>query len=215
MKETKKWSEKKLNDFRKKWQAVTVPVNVELENKQIAIDLTRANKIIMQAEKIALRDCTCRKTLQNCNHPINVCILFNQRAEDFVNIEQAKWIIPDQAKRIVFETHQKGLVHLAMHLSNKKDEFPLEICSCCSCCCQAFQALQLLNSKGLVEPSEYVARFDQETCNECGICVDRCHFGARILDPDKNIVYKSDLCFGCGLCITSCPENSIELIPRQ
>ncbi len=71
-----------------------------------------------------------------------------------------------------------------------------------------------MNMKGLVKLSEYIANFDLETCNRCGICVDRCHFGARIVDSNKDIVFRQDLCFGCGLCVSTCPVNSIELITR-
>ncbi|MFX1453689.1 MAG: ATP-binding protein [Promethearchaeota archaeon] len=214
MKETKKWSEEKLLDFKTKWKAVTIPVNIEIENRQVALDLTKTHQILMQADKIALRDCICRVTLQNCNLPHNTCILLNKRAENFVNEGTARWITQEQAKMIVSETHKKGLVHLAMHQSNITDQLPSEICSCCSCCCQALQGLKLMNMKGLVKPSEFIAGFDQETCNQCGICVERCHFGAKIFDSDKNIIFKQDLCFGCGLCVSTCPVNAIKLIKR-
>jgi len=214
MKKNKQWSETKLLDFKRKWKAFTIPVNIQIENRQVALDLTKTNQILTQAEKIALTDCICRETLQNCDLPRTTCILLNKRAENFVNNGQAKWITQEQAKSIVTETHKQGLVHLAMHQWNKTDQFPSEICSCCPCCCQALQGLQLMNMKELVKPSEFVATIDLETCNQCGICVDRCHFGARILDSNKNIVFEQDLCFGCGLCVTTCPVSSIELIYR-
>jgi heterodisulfide reductase subunit A-like polyferredoxin len=216
MKENKLWSETELFDFKKRWKAVTIPVNVQIENRQIALDLTRTNRIIEQAEKIALGDCVCRVTLGNCNMPQNTCIFLNKRAETFVENgeRRAKFITQEQAKTIVSETHKKGLVHLALHQSNETDRFPSEICSCCSCCCQALQGLQVMNMKGVVEPSEFVATFDFETCNQCGICVDRCQFGARIFDSKKKIIFYQDLCFGCGLCVTTCPEKLINLIPR-
>ncbi len=90
MKENKQWSETNLLDFKERWKAVTIPVNIEIENRQVALDLTKTNQILMQAEKIALRDCPCRVTLQNCELPQNTCILLNKRAEDFVNEGRAK-----------------------------------------------------------------------------------------------------------------------------
>ncbi len=214
MNEFKRWSETKLLNFKKKWQAITIPVNISIENRQFALDLTRATQILLQAEKIALGDCVCRTSLQNCSMPRNTCILLNKRAEIFVKSGRAKYITIKEAMAIVSETHERGLVHLAMHQSNNTDQFPLEICSCCSCCCQALQGLKLMNMKGLVKKSEFVATFNQKSCKQCGVCVDRCHFGARVLDSNNNIVFKQDLCFGCGLCVTSCPESLIELIPR-
>jgi ferredoxin len=215
MKEYKEWSEPKLLDFKERWHAVTIPVNIQIENKQIALDLKRVNQLISQAEKVALGDCICRTTLQNCNFSRNTCIFLNTRAEMQVNEGQAKYVTLEQARLTVSETHKEGLVHLAMYQLGTPDHSPSEICSCCPCCCQVLQGLQRLNLKGLVEPSEFVATFDSETCTQCHICIERCHFGARMLDSSEKIVFKQELCFGCGLCVTTCPENAIKLIPRN
>jgi hypothetical protein len=160
MKEKKLWSETDLLDFKSRWKAVTIPVNMQIENKQIALDLTRTNRIIEQAEKIALGDCICRVTLGNCNMPQNTCLFLNERAETRVENERAKYITQEEAKTIVSETHKKGLVYMALHPSNEIDRFPSEICSCCSCCCQALQGLKVMNLKGVVDPSEFVTTFD-------------------------------------------------------
>ena len=214
MTEGNHWSEEQLNDFKRKWQPVTIPVNVQIENNQFALDLTRINKILLKAEKIALGDCNCRKGLQNCNMPLKTCIFLNERADLFVKEEKAEFITQKQAISLVSETHKLGLVKLSMYQSENNKQFPSEICSCCSCCCKALQGLIFMNMTGLVEPSEFVASFNEDSCNKCGICVDRCQFGARVLENDNDIVFKQDLCFGCGVCVTSCPETSIILIPR-
>jgi len=215
MKEHKEWSETKLLEFKERWQAITIPVNIQIENKQIALDLERVNQFIAQAEIVALGNCYCRTTLQNCNFSRKTCIFFNARAEMQVNEGQADYITSEQARLTLFKTHKEGLVHLAMYQLGTPDYFPSEICSCCPCCCQALQGLQRLNMIGLVEPSEFVATYDSETCTQCHICIERCHFGARMLDFSENIVFNQDLCFGCGLCITTCPENAIKLISRD
>lgn len=215
MKEYKHWSKTELSDFKKRWHAITIPVNIQVENKQIALDLNKINQIISQAEKIALGNCICRTTLQNCNLPRETCIFFNTRAEMRVKEGQAKYISSRQAKIIVSETHKQGLVHMAMYQLNTPNKFPSEICSCCPCCCQALQGLQRFNMKGLVEPSEFVATYNSETCTQCHICLDRCHFGARTVDSINKVHFQENFCFGCGLCITSCPESAIELILRK
>jgi len=215
VKEKKRWSEAELVDFKKRWHAITIPVNVQIESTQIALDLHKTNQIIMKAEKIALGDCICRTTLQNCDFPRKTCIFLNERAETRVTNGQANYITPERAKLIVSETHKLGLVHLTLYQLSIPNQFPSEICSCCPCCCQALQGLLRLNMKGLVEPSEYVSTFDTETCTQCGTCIERCHFGARMLGSDDEIIYNHDLCFGCGLCVSTCPESAIKLIPRE
>ncbi|MFX1257330.1 MAG: ATP-binding protein [Promethearchaeota archaeon] len=215
MKNKEQWSEEELLDFKGRWRAITIPVNIQIENKQIALDLTKTTQILQQAVKIALGNCICRETVQNCDLPRETCIFLDKRAETMVKCGRGKWITKEKAKTIVSETHRRGLVHLAMYQISSTDQGPSEICSCCPCCCQALQGLQLMNMKGLVKKSEFVATIDEETCNHCGICVDRCQFEARILDSNGNIIFRKDLCFGCGLCVSTCPENSIELIPRD
>jgi ferredoxin len=215
MKENRQWSEEDLIKFEKKWQAVTIPINIRLENEQIALDLTKINYILMSAEKIALAACICRTTLQNCTFPRNTCISLNKTAEILVKSGIAKFITREQAISIAFETAKLGLVHLALHPLNKSEQFPSEICSCCPCCCHALQGLKLMNMKGLIKPSEFVSTLDIETCKKCGTCADRCQFGARVLDLDNNIVFRQDLCFGCGHCVITCPESAIELISRK
>lgn len=214
MKENKQWSEEKLFDFEKRVRGVTIPVNIQIESRQVALDLTRANQILIRAEKIAIGNCNCRATLQNCDLPRNTCIFLNKRAEFMVERGQAKWITQEQANNVITETHKQGLIHLAMYQSSKSEQFPFEICSCCTCCCVALQGLKLMNMKELVKPSEFIATFDQKTCNKCGICVERCQFGAKIFDSDNNIIFRQDLCFGCGLCVTTCPVNAIQLTTR-
>ena len=112
----------------------------------------------------------------------------NKKAEIDVGSGIAEYISLEQAKSIVSETAKLGLVHLTLNPPNKTDQFPSAICSCCPCCCHALQGLQLMNKKGLIKPSEFISTFDIEACSKCGICADRCQFGARVLDTDNNII---------------------------
>jgi len=49
-----------------------------------------------------------------------------------------------------------------------------------------------------------VALIDKAKCTECGICMERCRFGA-IKDYEVDPI----LCEGCGVCVYSCPTNAI------
>jgi hypothetical protein len=73
MKTIKLWSKKEVLDFKKRWHAITIPVNIQIKNKQITLDLKRVERIIMAGDRIALGDCACRSTLNNCDFPLNTC----------------------------------------------------------------------------------------------------------------------------------------------
>ena len=49
---------------------------------------------------------------------------------------------------------------------------------------------------------------------DCGLCVDRCQFGAREL-VHGSLSIDQDPCFGSGLCVSSCPTYAITLVARQ
>lgn len=87
------------------------------------------------------------------------------------------------------------------------------LCSCCSCCCHDLQIVKLTNRKDLMVRSEYVASTDPDTCIQCGDCVERCLFGARVL-VDEQMKYDSTACLGCGLCVTVCPVQATTMEPR-
>ena len=64
--------------------------------------------------------------------------------------------------------------------------------------------------------SHSVALMDYDLCNGCGICVQRCQFGAikfEVTMEKTNIDQMK--CFGCGLCETACPRKAISLIDRM
>jgi len=63
--------------------------------------------------------------------------------------------------------------------------------------------------------SHYVAEADHDVCNGCGICAQRCQFGAlkfEVTTQKANI--DQFKCFGCGLCETGCPRGAIKLMER-
>ena len=58
--------------------------------------------------------------------------------------------------------------------------------------------------------SDFISYTDMNKCNNCGICVQRCNFGARKVIDDI-LIFFQDYCFGCGMCVSECPEEAISL----
>ncbi len=62
--------------------------------------------------------------------------------------------------------------------------------------------------------SNYFSEVDEELCDGCGTCVERCQMGALTLVDNISHV-NLDLCIGCGNCVTNCPSNARCLIKKS
>lgn len=54
------------------------------------------------------------------------------------------------------------------------------------------------------------AEVNEEKCIECGICSEKCKFGAI-----SNGVISLEKCEGCGVCTVVCPQKAISLYPYK
>ncbi len=72
----------------------------------------------------------------------------------------------------------------------------------------------LLDSKTIDEESfraGWEPKRDQEKCSSCGLCREKCRFGA--IQEDLSIDLVS--CEGCGVCAWFCPEGAIEMEEKE
>lgn len=61
--------------------------------------------------------------------------------------------------------------------------------------------------------SGYLPQFDKNLCDNCGMCVRKCRFGALALDEAVN--FTPILCEGCGVCSDVCPQTAIVLKEKR
>lgn len=189
-----------------------IPVQQAVEaGKQQILDSESANKIINQAEVIAVTKCTCRLIAHKCDHPLEVCLQVNNAAKYTIDRGSGKEVSKEEAMKILREAEESGLIHITIN----KAYVGHFICNCCGCCCQT---LPLLINEGLklTDPSRYRATIDLELCADCQTCVDRCFFKALKeidkSDGEKGMSVISEKCMGCGVCQITCPEGAISLI---
>ncbi|MBN1287693.1 MAG: FAD-dependent oxidoreductase [Anaerolineae bacterium] len=74
----------------------------------------------------------------------------------------------------------------------------------------AMRAAALL-SKAELESQPLVASVNPRLCAACGVCVEVCPYGARVLDdtaPYAQVV--EVLCQGCGACVVACPNKASQ-----
>lgn len=206
------WTREELERDIEKMTAVTIPVDVRMEGQTHVFDLAEVEAILRDSSIIALGNCGCRKSLQKCDAPLDVCLAMDKEAETMMKESEYQKVDINKALEALKRSHDAGLVHLAF--TNKGDYRPFIICSCCVCCCHALSGLIRFGIPEAVVAAKLVAKQEIDTCSHCGVCVDRCHFQARQIEHGE-LVFDASKCFGCGVCVSTCPTNSITLTRRD
>ncbi len=183
-----------------------IPIGVSVDdNRDKILAPENIKDIINKASRIAVTQCTCRRSMHKCDLPVEVCLQINRGADYTIDRGSGREVTKEEALEIMDQAQKAGLVHVAKN----KTDIGHFICNCCGCCCQAFT---LLISKGveLCDPSRYMPNIDADKCSACGECVDRCLFNA--IDIENDVAsFKKEKCLGCGQCAFICPEEAIVL----
>ena len=195
-------------------EAVTVPVNVEIKGDHMVLNLDNVKKILSQADLISLMDCACRIMYKNCDAPLNVCLDLNEVAERHIGMGWAHEITLEEALDVLEKSHEAGLVHMAYgHGEFYEPGVVNSVCSCCSCCCGVLSGVLRFGMAPHLLTSPSIEETDGSACVDCGLCVERCQFGARKMENGSLVVDQS-LCFGCGLCVSTCPTQAIKIVDK-
>ena len=123
-----------------------------------------------------------------------------------------KFLTPDEAKEWNREMDKRGFCHLLMIF---EPPFIGGFCQCDYPDCGLISNAIDFGIGGLLK-SHYVAEPDYDICNGCGICAQRCQWGAlkfEVTTGKANI--DQFKCYGCGLCETGCPRGAIKLVDRR
>ena len=56
-----------------------------------------------------------------------------------------------------------------------------------------------------------IIRVEEDKCNACAWCIEKCEYGAIVLHPVKKTVVVCDLCDGDPKCISHCPTEALYL----
>lgn len=193
-----------------------VPVEKEIQNKQMALPYEQVSNIIENSQSHAVFDCICKKEKHllddGCDKPLEICTGFAPIPGVFDNSPIHRAISKKEAYDILNKAEEAGLVHLTWNMESGH----FFICNCCGCCCHV---LTTINDMGInasdVINSYYYAEIDSDECNACNICIDeRCQVGAIEEGDDANHIIR-EKCIGCGLCVTTCPSEAIKLIRKD
>ncbi len=186
-------------------RVIAVEESVE-SGKQEILDMDSVNNIIASSETLAVTKCTCRVIANKCDKPLEACIQVGNAAKYTIDRGTGREVSKDEAYKIIKKCEEKGLVHVTMN----KAHVGHFICNCCECCCQTLPLI-ISERLNLTAPSRFLAVVDEELCSGCGICLERCKFGAIEIVNDIALI-NAENCLGCGLCNVTCHESSIRLV---
>jgi len=199
-----------LDVWKKAPQIRTVPVGESIDAEIKILDYERAEQLVHSHTKFRLAPCICRQEQEilgdPCDKPMETCMSFGSGADFYVRNGMGRYITKEEALGVLQLAKETGLV--VQPGAAKHATF---ICTCCGCCCGVLTNLKRHPKPAEIAHTPFYAGHEDELCDGCELCLDRCQMEALFLD-DGIIHVDRDRCIGCGLCVTSCPNKALSLM---
>jgi len=194
-----------------------IPLDKQIEvPDEFVLPSQSVDEIIEKFDDIAVGHCFCRQRQKVLGHPCATdtpvvnCFTFGKSARHTVAQGFCRMITKEEARQIMREAEEAGLVHKAFHPGSNVSRPETSICNCCKDCCDTLNlwrdgAVPLINS------TYHLSVIDGDLCSGCGVCVERCPTDAIQLSDEGTAERDENACFGCGVCARFCPEGAISL----
>jgi formate hydrogenlyase subunit 6/NADH:ubiquinone oxidoreductase subunit I len=200
------------------YRAFVQEAAIEERDRVVVLDYERASQVVNTATCITVGICYCRHKMQHmgqaCRNPQEVCLTFNKSAESLSKHGVARQIEKAEARRILDQCIDLGLVQLGDNVQEGVNW----ICNCCSCCCEALVSYRKLGYNARIT-TNFVSTYAGEACTACSACVDQCPVNAVTLGKDTRgndqAIVDGDRCIGCGVCVRFCQAGSLVLTRRK
>lgn len=186
-----------------------VPIGESVRTDLSVAPYETAAGIVSQASAWAVTDCICRKQTaligRPCPHPVEVCLIMADAPGAFNGRSGVKALTREGAHEVLRLSAEAGLVH---SVGNTR-EGHWYVCNCCICSCGILRGMAEGGIASVVAHSGFVCRVDDTSCGGCGMCEEKCPFGAITCNGTAHV----DMirCAGCGVCVTACPDQALSL----
>ena len=183
------------------------------------VPLRDADKVLELCSPVGLIDCVCRKRFRARDERNELEYTCMGMGVGMLKWERwperykggVKFVNVAEAKEWNHEMDRRGFVHILMLFGTPY------IGGFCQCEYPDCEQIRMAVDFGLLlTKGHYVAVVDYDKCNGCGICAQRCQFGALKYEVGIQKANIDQLrCYGCGLCETGCPREAIRLVERK
>ena len=191
-----------------------IPVQKQIEGSTEIQPYEKVSQIIESHTRFAVADCICRKEARmlgkGCDKLLEACMSFGPAADFYIENRMGREISKEEARKILAKAEEDGLIHCSTNSAGNRTF----ICNCCGCCCKAMAPLTKYGNLQAIVRSNYYATKDEDTCTDCGTCLERCQVNA-IRSEDDHTVIDKERCIGCGLCASTCPTESIAMVRKS
>jgi UDP-glucose 4-epimerase len=202
-------------------RASFIPVRVEVKRPtSVVLPAQVVEQLIREASfRFLLNQCMCR-SLEPCRHfPQEIgCLFLGQGAKEIVSSLGREATVEEALAH-----HRKavslGLIPMvgklrwdSLWLGVRQADQLVTICHCCDCCCyfKIYRFLPQGAAEGLRKLEGLEIRVEDEKCDGCGICVERCFIQAMTLREGKAVA--REYCRGCGRCAAVCPKQAVKIL---
>jgi electron transport complex protein RnfB len=198
--------------WKKAPQLRTIPVGQSIPVKLEVMPYEKAEELVNSQEKFLVAPCICRRERkmvgEGCDKPEEACLVFGRGVDYYLRNGLGRLIDKKEALEILEEADKAGLV-----LQPSNSQKIVNICCCCGCCCGVLRTVKRHPKPASIVSSAFEASSNPETCEGCGICVDRCQMEALRIENDR-VDLDVDRCIGCGLCVSTCPSGTLTLVRK-
>lgn len=194
-------------------QLRTIPVekSIPLPDKYAVDTYDNIRQIVQTFEgQIAVANCICRQSSdiigKSCakTNLRETCIIVIE-AEYYINLGLGRPASKDEVMKILDKAQEAGLV-----IQPENTQKPAFICCCCGDCCGILTTVKKYPRPRELYVTNYHSKVNEELCNGCETCVDRCQLEAlKIVDGVAAV--ELNRCIGCGNCVANCPSDAISL----
>ncbi len=196
-----------------------IPVRVEIQRPPSSpLPSEFLEQLIKESSfRFILHRCLCR-TLEACSHfPQEIGCLFLGEGAKEIDPSLGGSATVEEALAHHRRARSMGLIPMAgrvrwdsLWLGVPGGKPLLTVCHCCDCCCY-FRLYRFLPEEvaGTLKKLEGLEVHVGDSCDGCGVCVERCFMQAITLRDGKAVI--GDGCRGCGRCAQVCPLQAISL----